>query len=62
LFSDLTEKPTTISGYGITNAYTKSETYSAEEIDGRIGTFTSAEWEALTTEEQNGYQIALITE
>ena len=35
------DKATTLSGYGITNAYTKDETYSRDEIDGKGGDLTT---------------------
>ena len=59
-FSNIGSKPTTLSGYGITDAYTKSNTYSKTEVDakkidkpanatdGQVLTYngTSNEWEA----------------
>ena len=59
-FSNVGSKPTTLSGYGITDAYTKSNTYSKTEVDakkidkpasatdGQVLTYngTSNEWEA----------------
>lgn len=35
-WANVQSKPTTISGYGITDAYTKSETYSRSELDGKL--------------------------
>ena len=34
--NDLNSKPTTIAGYGITDAYTKSETYSSTQVDEKL--------------------------
>lgn len=35
-WANVQSKPTTISGYGITDAYTKSETYSRSELDSKL--------------------------
>lgn len=35
-FSNVKSKPTTLSGYGITDAYTKSNTYSKTEVDNKL--------------------------
>ena len=35
-FSNVGSKPTTLSGYGITDAYTKSNTYSKTEVDNKL--------------------------
>ena len=35
------DKATTLSGYGITDAYTKDETYNRDEIDGKDGDLTT---------------------
>lgn len=35
-FSNVESKPTTLSGYGITDAYTKSNTYSKTEVDNKL--------------------------
>ena len=35
-FSNVGSKPTTLSGYGITDAYTKSNTYSKTQVDSKL--------------------------
>ena len=35
-FSNVGSKPTTLSGYGITDAYTKSNTYSKTQVDNKL--------------------------
>lgn len=40
-FASLTSKPTTISGFGITDAYTKTQIYTKTEADGKYATITN---------------------
>ena len=73
-FSNVKSKPTTLSGYGITDAYTKSNTYSKTEVDakkidkpasatdGQVLTYngTSNEWEARDSQGGSGITMELI--
>ena len=73
-FSNVGSKPTTLSGYGITDAYTKSNTYSKIEVDakkidkpasatdGQVLTYngTSNEWEARDSQGGSGSTMELI--
>jgi hypothetical protein len=49
IFADLVAHPSTVSGYGITDAYTKTQTYSQSETDAKkadlvvLGTFSEAQ-------------------
>ena len=73
-FSNVGSKPTTLSGYGITDAYTKSNTYSKTEVDakkidkpasatdGQVLTYngTSNEWEARDSQGGSSSTMELI--
>lgn len=49
-WANITSTPTTLSGYGITDAYTKSETYTKTEVDGFLqGLDPKASVKAATT-------------
>ena len=52
-FSNVGSKPTTLSGYGITDAYTKSNTYSKTEVDNKLDSWFSQTQQATATGEQN---------
>ena len=45
--------PTTLSGYGITDAYTKSNTYSKTEVDNKLDSWFSQTQQATATGEQS---------
>lgn len=73
-FSNVGSKPTTLNGYGIKDAYTKSDTYSKIEVDakkidkpasatdGQVLTYngTSNEWEARDSQGGSGSTMELI--
>ncbi|MDY5640992.1 MAG: hypothetical protein SPF36_07815 [Lachnospiraceae bacterium] len=52
-FSNVGSKPTTLSGYGITDAYTKSNTYSKTEVDNKLDSWFSQTKQATATGEQS---------
>ena len=52
-FSNVKSKPTTLSGYGITDAYTKSNTYSKTEVDNKLDSWFSQTKQATATGEQS---------
>ena len=52
-FSNVGSKPTTLSGYGITDAYTKSNTYSKTEVDNKLDSWFSQTQQATATGEQS---------
>ena len=52
-FSNVKSKPTTLSGYGITDAYTKSNTYSRTEVDNKLDSWFSQTQQATATGEQS---------
>lgn len=52
-FSNIKSKPTTLSGYGITDAYTKSNTYSKTEVDNKLDSWFSQTKQATATGEQS---------
>lgn len=52
-FSNVGNKPTTLSGYGITDAYTKSNTYSKTEVDNKLDSWFSQTQQATATGEQS---------
>lgn len=52
-FSNVKNKPTTLSGYGITDAYTKSNTYSKTEVDNKLDSWFSQTQQATATGEQS---------
>lgn len=41
---DIDNKPTTVAGYGITNAYTKDEVYTKTEVDNKIPALSGAHY------------------
>ena len=51
-FSNIGSKPTTLSGYGITDAYTKSNTYSKTEVDNKLDSWFSQTKQATATGDQ----------
>ena len=51
-FSNVGSKPTTLSGYGITDAYTKSNTYSKTEVDNKLDSWFSQTKQATATGDQ----------
>ena len=51
-FSNVKSKPTTLSGYGITDAYTKSNTYSKTEVDNKLDSWFSQTKQATATGDQ----------
>ena len=52
-FSNVGSKPTTLSGYGITDAYTKTNTYSKTEVDNKLDNWFSQTKQATATGEQS---------
>lgn len=52
-FSNVGSKPTTLSGYGITDACTKSNTYSKTEVDNKLDSWFSQTQQATATGEQS---------
>ena len=52
-FSNVGSKPTTLSGYGITDAYTKSNTYTKTEVDNKLDSWFSQTKQATATGEQS---------
>ena len=52
-FSNVKSRPTTLGGYGITDAYTKSNTYSKTEVDNKLDNWFSQTKQATTTGEQS---------
>ena len=52
-FSNVENKPTTLNGYGITDAYTKSNTYSKTEVDNKLDSWFSQTKQATATGEQS---------
>ena len=52
-FSNVKSNPTTLSGYGITDAYTKSNTYSKTEVDNKLDSWFSQTKQATATGEQS---------
>jgi hypothetical protein len=53
---DKADKATTLEGYGITDAYTKGETYSRDEISELIGNITGGESAADVLSQLNSYK------
>lgn len=53
---DKADKATTLAGYGITDAYTKGETYSRDEISELIGNITGGESAADVLSQLNSYK------
>ena len=45
-WNNIKNKPTTISGYGITDAYIKSEVYTKTEVDERLRNISSSDSES----------------
>lgn len=52
-FSNVKSKPTTLGGYGIIDAYTKSNTYSKTEVDNKLDSWFSQTKQATATGEQS---------
>lgn len=53
-FAQLVSKPATISGYGITDAYTKSEVYTKTEVNGKLITTVTLTTSKLTLTRSDG--------
>ena len=52
-FSNIKSTPTTLSGYGIADAYTKSNTYTKTEVDNKLDSWFSQTKQATATGEQS---------
>lgn len=55
---DVDNKPTTIAGYGITNAYTKDEVYTKTEVDNKIPALSGAHGGAYSGSTDQLYGLA----
>ena len=52
-FNNVGSKPTTLSGYGITDAYTKTQVYTKTEVDNKLDSWFSQTKQATATGEQS---------